>query len=140
MANLVGRAIANAQCSDCGKPVKIKVSKGSKAYYYCPHVSAETGEYCGNRKWWGVDASQKMQRDYLAARQSPKTEERGQRSETLERMAPAGHEDAPQSAESYNDDRRDLADLHDDQEFDEDGDGEFEDEQDDSGNEWSLYG
>lgn len=123
MANLVGRAIANAQCSDCGKPVKIKVSKGSKAYYYCPHVSAETGEYCGNRKWWGVDASQKMQRDYLAARQSPKT-------------APA----PTPVAETRDHDDRDIADLHDEPEYEDDEDGEFEDERDDSGDGWSLYG
>lgn len=119
MANLQGRAIANAECSDCGKPVKIKVSKGSKAYYYCPHVSAQTGEYCGNRKWWGVDASQNMQRDYLAARNSP---------------TPAP---TPAPETEIEDDNREFADVYDQES--EDGDGEFEDDERE-GDGWSLYG
>lgn len=122
MPNLSGKAIGKTKCSDCGKPVTIKVSKTSKAYYYCPHVSSQTGNYCGCRKWWGVDQSQDMQTAYLDARKAPKP--------------------APAPAPEQDDhDDRDIADIYDEEaDENEDGDGTFEDERDDDASGWGLYG
>ncbi len=70
MPNLApGTIVANGECGCCAKPVKIKLNKNGTAYYFCPWVDDE-GERCNHQQRWGRTVSQKMQRDYLAARKS----------------------------------------------------------------------
>lgn len=77
MANLPPQThIADADCLDCGKEVKVKTNKNGKAYYYCNHVNVASGNLCGAHHRWGKDPSEQMVRDYLAARKDHNTSER----------------------------------------------------------------
>lgn len=72
MPNLEAKTvIAEAECSACGKPVKVKVNKTGKAYYYC-FWTLPDGEPCNHHQKWGGAHSQIMQQNFIAARKSAK--------------------------------------------------------------------
>lgn len=63
--------VAECQCAACGKPVKVKLNKAGKAYYFCPWAT-DQGDPCNHHQKWGGAHSQQMQRNYLSARSQSK--------------------------------------------------------------------
>lgn len=76
MPNLPAQTVvALAECLECEKDVNVKINKNGLAYYYCNSVNADTGNFCGDHHRWGKDRSQRMQREYLAARKNSRSPE-----------------------------------------------------------------
>lgn len=101
--NLPGQThIADADCLDCGKEVKVKLNKNGKAYFYCNHVHVGTGNFCGAHHRWGKDRSQAMQQEYLAARKNSQQPEE-QLNDFEDRNTPAQLSEQPDASTDVGD-------------------------------------
>ena len=63
--------IARGKCNNCAGDVDVKVNKNRIAYYFCPHIDAETATPCGHHEKWGRGRSNRMIDRYLTKGQRP---------------------------------------------------------------------
>lgn len=102
MPNLAkGTAVARVTCLECGTPGTVKLDKNGRGYLYCAG-SFEDGAPCNARHHYSTNASQKMQRAYLAARDakagSQPTPKAPASKEKTDGRQPAGVQDEPKPA------------------------------------------